>query len=117
METKLLLLAHLGNSNIKGMAIKKMIRPRGSDDDIATFTYTIETPRNEDDYAIYLLKLRTGLKVELTTSYNSENQTLNIEATAICSAYPGDGTVTSENAVSAVYQVVDAEGETPLSGD
>jgi hypothetical protein len=85
--------------------------------DIATFTYTIETPRNENDYAIYLMKLRTGLEVEVTTSYNSENETLDIEATAICPVYPGDGTVTSENAVSAVYQVVDAEGESLLSGE
>jgi hypothetical protein len=103
---------------LKAVAIKKDDSTEEDlTSDIATFTYTIETPRDEDDYAIYLLKLRTGLKVELTTSYNSENETLDIEATAICPVYPGDGTVTGENALSAVYQVVDGEGESLLSGE
>gem|GEM_PF-2624050 len=103
---------------LKAVAVKKGDSTKEDlTSDIATFTYTIETPRNEDDYAIYLMKLRTGLKVEVTTSYNSEKQTLDIEATAICSVYPGEGTVTSENALRADFQVVDAEGESLLSGE
>ncbi|MGI5922025.1 MAG: CFI-box-CTERM domain-containing protein [Syntrophomonadaceae bacterium] len=86
--------------------------------DIATFTYTIETDSEEDDYAIYLMKLTGGLDVDVTTLYNSENQTLDIEAAAICPVYPDDGTVTGENALSAVYQVVDADGNpTGISGN
>jgi len=82
------------------------------DSDIATFTYTIETPHAQaGKNSVFLLKLKSPIDVKVSPTYKSQERTLDIKATANCYEVANDSTLTNENTLTASFQVVDAEGQ------